>query len=129
MTFKRRIGQPTKAQQARQDQCRRWGCIACHIEGLIQFNDEGDAYSPAGTSTINHLTVCGFTQSQDATVNTCTWHHLGHCQPGETTSSMTAKYGPSLAKGSVPFYERYGRTDSQLSFQNELIAGATKVCA
>lgn len=122
MPFQRRIPPPTKAQQARQDRARELGCIHCWMEDLIEFNDEGDAYSPAGWFQIHHQTEDGFTQSQDDSVCSCSWHHQGICRPGMTSRDMLNEYGPSLAKGTVPFFERYGRNAEQLEFQNALIA-------
>jgi len=122
MPFARRIPPPTKAQQARQDKARALGCIHCWMEKLIRFNEEGEAYSPAGWFQMHHQTEDGFTQSQDDSVCSCSWHHQGHCVQGKTTRQMTDAYGPSLAKGTVPFFERYGRNDVQLEFQNALLA-------
>jgi sarcosine oxidase delta subunit len=127
MTFKRRIPEPTRAEQARHDQCRRWGCIACHMQGLIRFNGEGEANSPAGAMTIHHQTENGFTQSQAQSVCLCTWHHQGHCRRHFNSSQMRDAFGPSLAKGTVSFFARYGRNAEQLEFQNELIAGAKEI--
>ena len=111
MAFKRRIPPPTPRQQARQDAARELGCVACWMDLRGWVAPE-----------IHHLTDCGFTTSQDATVALCPWHHRGQCHDGWTAASMTHAFGPSLARGSKPFRASYGSNADLLEFQNALIA-------
>lgn len=112
--FKRAIPKCTPEEQSRQDKCREMGCIACRMDK--------DTPEQCGRSTIHHLTISGRTISQLATICLGDWHHLGSVPLGETTSSMTFKYGPSLAKGSKTFHAHYGSNESLLKYQDELIA-------
>jgi hypothetical protein len=111
MAFKRRIPPPTARQQARQDAARELGCVACWMNGRGFVPPE-----------IHHQTDCGFTTSQDATIALCPWHHRAQCRDGWTSAHMTLAYGPSLARGSKPFRERFGSDAEMLAFQNALIA-------
>jgi hypothetical protein len=108
MTFKRRIPACTKKEQERQDRAREIGCICCIINGSEQ----------GGATEIHHITRSGFTQSQDESVALCSWHHRSVCLPYMNSTQMHMKYGPSLAKGSKPFYLRYGNADALIHTQN-----------
>lgn len=110
--FKRAIAKCTPEQQARQDKCRNFGCIACIRDGNVNL---------CGSDEIHHLTVSGRTISQDHTIALGQWHHRAICKNGFTSTQMERKFGPSLAKGSKTFHARYGTNDDLLKYQNELI--------
>lgn len=86
------------------------GCICCLINGNGWRYAEWD-----------HFTVSGFTTSHQDTAGLCLWHHRAICEEGMTTSKMTAKYGPSKAKGSVTFHNFFGTKEFLLGYQNKLI--------
>ena len=110
--MKRAIPKPTPEQQARQDKARAMGCIACRMDGVA---------NQCGWSQIHHQTQSGRQLGQDETVCLGAWHHMGQCLPGYTSTDMKIEFGPSLAKGSKPFYERYGTNAEQLEYQNRII--------
>jgi hypothetical protein len=111
MAFKRSIPAPTKAQQRRQDTIREIGCIACLLGGLGFRHPE-----------IQHLNSCGRNISQDHTIGLCDWHHRGVLPDGLVTSAATILFGPSFAKSSRQFHDRYGSDAELLEKQNMLIA-------
>ena len=116
--FRRAIAPPTAEQQARQDAARELGCIACR-----QWKNYPMMKTQCGPSEIHHQTRSGSGRQigQDETVCLGSWHHRAICLPGYTASQMEAEFGPSLARGSKPFYRVFGTNYEQLQFQNELI--------
>ena len=66
--MKRAIGKPTKAQQARHDRLREFGCVCCWL-------DSGITGTPA---SIHHINDTGRNISHDATIPLCARHHQGH---------------------------------------------------
>lgn len=132
MTFRRAIPKPTASEQARQDKCREMGCIACRMERdmaePIVFQGLTLIYDPpyCGAPEIHHLTKSGRQIGQDESVCLGTWHHraiiLMPVSIYGTSAYMTDHFGPSLAKGSKPFYARYGSNQELLDYQNRLIA-------
>lgn len=112
--FKRRFPGPTVAQQERQDKIRAIGCIACWMNGTAS----------GGAAEIHHQTRSGRQLGQDKTVCLCAWHHRATVKDGYTGSKMTAEFGPSLQRGSKPFFAKYGDNATQLEFQDELLEAA-----
>lgn len=100
----------TAADEKRIDAIKEIGCICCLMENL------GWRYCEW-----HHLTVSGFTQGNDATIGLCLWHHRGQCEEGRNSRDMKSRYGPSLAKGSKPFYANYGSATFLLGYQDKLI--------
>jgi hypothetical protein len=115
--MRRSIPRPTKAQQQRQDAIRELGCIACWMEGKTVKN-------ACGYPTIHHQTRAGFQIGQDATICLASWHHQAIVKDGYTGSKMTAEFGPSLQRGSKPFFAKYGDNAAQLEFQDALLEAA-----
>lgn len=100
----------TAEDEQRIDAIKEIGCICCLMEGL------GKRYCEW-----HHLTKSGFTQGNKATIGICSWHHRGVCDEGRTSTEMKSIYGPSLAKGSKPFYATYGTYEFLLGYQDHLI--------
>lgn len=96
---------------ARIEAIKAIGCIACIMERIPYRR----------MCEWHHMTKAGFTQGHQDTIGLCQWHHKGVCEDGMTSSMMRAKYGPSLAKGSKPFYANYGDYDFLLGYQDHLI--------
>lgn len=92
-------------------------CIACKKEGRI--NTQVD---------IHHLNLGGHAGQErrgDAyTIPLCLWHHRGI--PAQVGNSKMARelLGPSLAKQSKAFRERYGTDDDLLAEVNSLIGAS-----
>lgn len=107
--FTRRSAKTADDEQRIQD-IKEIGCICCRLEGLGKRYCEWD-----------HLTVAGFTISHKASIGLCPWHHRGIVDEGYTTTSMTATYGPSKAKGTRTFFAHYGTKEFLLGYQDELI--------
>jgi len=111
-------GKPrNKAEQERFDAMTNIACLACQQLGLTTSDIEGVTVLP----TRHHLLSGGRRIGHMATVCLCRWHHLGDLIFGCTTSEMTETYGPSLAKGSVPFHRRFGTDAELLTIQNDLL--------
>lgn len=100
----------TPADEARIDAIKHGLCIACLLEGITTLFPEA-----------HHLLSGGRRRGHRFTIGLCIWHHRGQCHDGETTTSMTRRYGPSLAKGSKPFHQRYGSDDELLELQDGLL--------
>lgn len=101
---------PNREEGERIAAAKRLGCIACVF----------DSRSPnAGGHPTYHHFVYGKRRGHAWGVCLCAWHHLGECLPGETTSSMTEKYGPSLAKGSATFHLHYGSDQELMDRQQD----------
>jgi hypothetical protein len=87
------------------------GCIACLIEGVEV---------PCGRPEIHHQNEGGLAghkrRGDEFTIPLGPWHHQGHVRLGETSMSNLANFGPSLARHSRQFRERYG-TDDELRAQ------------
>lgn len=97
----------TKSEQARFDNMKDLGCIACILDGRIE--PFGFGYAPeihhmlSGNKRIGHM----------ATVPLCTWHHQGAVWPGVSFPSILAELGPSWHKHRREFRKRYG-SDAEL---------------
>jgi hypothetical protein len=92
------------------------GCICCLMEGI-----------PKRLCEWHHLTEEGFTISHQDTIGLCQWHHKAICEEGKNSTEMRRIYGPSLAKGSVPFHRNYGTQEFLLGYQNKLIEELQRV--
>lgn len=69
----------------------------------------------------HHTLSGGIRRGHAFTFGNCVWHHRALMLPGYVTSSMTARYGPSLAKGSKPFHQVYGSDDSMIEMQTAIL--------
>lgn len=105
-----RRSRKTPEDEQRIELIKQIGCVCCLMEGIEERYCEW-----------HHLTKSGFTQGNAATIGICPWHHRGQCEEGMTSTMMRAKYGPSLAKGSKPFYANYGSYEFLLGYQDTLI--------
>lgn len=110
MPMHRAIAACNAEQQRRQDRCREFGCVACHMEG-----------HPGVVPEIQHLTTCGRTISQDHTIALCPWHHRGEPFPIPSKKLAAKLMGPSLAVSARDFHARYGSDEELLTMQNDLI--------
>ena len=104
--MRRGIKPCTKAQQARQDRLREFGCICCHIEGY-----------PGVPAEIHHINDCGRNISQDHTIPLCAYHHRG------VQADFRVYPGPSLADGKRSFVAHFGTERDLLKTVNEAIEG------
>ena len=98
----------TKSEQARFDNMKDLGCIACILDGRLE--PFGFGYAP----DIHHMLSGGHRIGHMATVPLCQWHHtgVGNC----VTWSNTEFYGfigPSWHQHRRAFRERYG-SDAEL---------------
>lgn len=109
MSFRRRIGNPTRAAQAHQDAQRAHGCAMCRLLGF-SFRGLQEGMSPCGVTEIHHRTT-GDLHGQlqlghDQTVALGAWHHRGQLQVVRPTrDAMRDKFGPSLAHHKRAFLE------------------------
>lgn len=110
VTRKTRRDSKTAEDEKRVEIIKEIGCICCLMEGLGKRYCEWD-----------HLTISGFTQGHNFSIGICPWHHRGICEEDMTSSMMLAKYGPSKAKGSKTFHQKYGYQEFLLGYQNKLI--------
>jgi hypothetical protein len=109
MSLHTSTGRPTKAQQARFDQIKRYiGCIACRIRQLGYVAPE-----------IHHLTDCGRRRGHDFVIGLCEYHHRGVSLYGH--QHAVEIYGPSLAHGSKLFRAAFGSDDDLLAYQKKLL--------
>lgn len=105
----RAIGNPTKAQQARQDAQRAHGCAMCRLLGF-SFRDLQDGMSPCGVTEVHHRTT-GDLHGQlqlghDSTVALGAWHHRGQLQVlRPSRDAMREKFGPSYTHHKRAFLE------------------------
>lgn len=124
---------PTPLERARVDAFTV--CIPCLINGMFATGWTPEGMDPriarkarrfvaTGMIVENHHTLSGgIRRGHRFTFGNCLWHHRALLLPGFTTSSMTARYGPSLVKGSKPFHDVYGSDDELIAMQDYLIYG------
>jgi hypothetical protein len=91
------------------------GCVACRKDGRVN----------TGTQ-VHHLNAGGKAgqkrRGNDFTIPLCPWHHQGVVPWSHWTSKEATEWmGPSLAKQSKAFRERYGTDDDLLAYTNALI--------
>ncbi len=119
--MKKSTGKPTKAQVERFEALKELGCIAC-IKTL------GIRALHCGPTEIHHLNLGGKAGQKrlghDFTIPLGPWHHRAVLALGWTSSESARFYGPSLAKQSKAFRERYGSDGELLAEVNKLIGVA-----
>jgi hypothetical protein len=107
---------------------RQLGCLACHIlwvDAQIFFGPK--ARRPeCGAVEIHHQLSGNRRIGHDATVPLGRWHHQGIQLPGLTVRQMDNLYGPSLARSSKRFRERFGEDIVLLELANSLLASKTR---
>jgi hypothetical protein len=110
------------AREHRFRRLKELGCIACWYERLAR---------PPGPPEIHHLNLGGKAgqkrRGDEFTIPLCAWHHQGRLLPGRTSIDMFALFGPSLARQSRAFRERYGTDDELLSLVNRRIARLDRI--
>ena len=99
----------TKSEQARFDNMKDLGCIACILDGEIE--PFGIGYAP----DLHHMLSGGHRIGHEATVPLCQWHHKGVLNDGLNHSEayLLKHIGPSWHKHRRAFRERYG-SDAEL---------------
>ena len=102
----------TKSQRERFRLFQHIGCVACRKEGRWNFAD------------VHHLLSGNKRRGHDATIPLCPWHHRGEPAVYVPVREMETLAGPSLARTSRKFRERYGTDDDLLSYTNKLLEGA-----
>jgi len=102
-----------KARERRFSRLKFMGCIACWTEGTM------------ANAEIHHLNLGGHAgqkrRGDEFTIPLCRWHHQGHVEAGHTATSMREVRGPSLARHSKKFREKYGKDDALLAKVNDLL--------
>jgi hypothetical protein len=87
-------------------------CIACELEDLTQPNRTEE----------HHLNLDGKAgqkrRGDEFSIPLCQWHHRSVTVHEYTQGEMHWRYGPSLAKESKAFRERYGSDDLLLELTN-----------
>lgn len=120
MTFGRRIPKATKAEAAREELARDFGCICCFINVRDGIYEAAPSYI-----TKNHCNSGGQNRGERHTFIACAWHHLGSSVEIRgrflSQSEMARRYGPSLAKGSKTFRATYGSDDDLIALTDEQI--------
>lgn len=120
MAFRRSIPKPTKAEAAREELARAFGCICCWINVRDGIYQRAPSYI-----TKNHCNSGGRNRGERATFIACAWHHLGSSIEISgrylTQSEMARRYGPSLAKGSKTFKATYGDDDELIALTDDQI--------
>ena len=101
---------PTADDQKRFDRLKEIGCIACRAWG---FHSHAD---------IHHLLSGNRRRGHAETIPLCRWHHVGVSDQQRDAKRMAIILGPSLARESKRFHERFGTDDELLAKVNELIA-------
>ncbi len=120
--MKKSTGKPTKAQVERFEALKELGCIACRKRTVIHAMH-------CGPAEIHHLNLGGKAgqkrRGHDYTIPLCAWHHRGKgYDPMMLSFMLPLDIGPSLAKQSKAFRERYGTDDELLAEVNKLIGVA-----
>jgi hypothetical protein len=100
------------ADQRRMERFPHVGCVACRLDGRRNFNTQAHHLNEHGRA--------GQKRRGDAfTIPLCPWHHQGLPPNGKDSKWATEHMGPSLAKQSKAFRERYGNDDSLLAYTND----------
>lgn len=104
--------------QDRYEALRSIGCIACRIEGQTD----------CGPVEIHHLNLGGYAgqkrRGDDYTIPLGKWHHRGVSHWNLHSSVMEQHFGPSLARQSSEFRQRYGTDDELLERVNRMVGVA-----
>jgi hypothetical protein len=90
------------------------GCVACRKDGLVNRQYEHHHLNfngKAGQKRLGH----------DFTIPLCGWHHVGRPPEGHDSKWAETNLGPSLAKQSKKFREKYGSDQHLLDYTNALI--------
>lgn len=101
-----------KAEKERLSNLHRLPCLCCEIIGIDQPFPTEAHHLLSGGRRIGHM----------ASVNICSWHHVGRTKPKWNDAEMTVTYGPSLALGSRLFHSRFGEDSELLARANEMLA-------
>jgi hypothetical protein len=120
VSFGRRIPPPTRDEAERERLARAIGCICCYL------NDQRGRAKAPSHDTKQHCNLGGRhgapNRGERYTFIACAWHHQGELplDRGYTTTTMTALFGPSLAKGTKPFRLEYGTDDELIALTDQL---------
>ena len=109
----------TKAEAEYRECVRAQGCVCCRLN-LARFNLRATGMPVE----VHHITDCGRQLGNAFLAPLCTWHHRALCIFGRTSTQMLAAFGPSLAKGSKPFHEKYGGDTVLLALTNRIYRSA-----
>lgn len=98
----------TKSEQARFDNMKDLGCIACILDGKHKPFE-----NPNFEPEIHHMLSGNKRIGHEATVPLCTFHHQGVAHFGMTCARLLDEVGPSWHKHRREFRKRYG-SDAEL---------------
>ena len=102
---------PNKTDVSRFEAFQRIGCIACHQLGFFSLPQA------------HHLLSGNVRRGHQFSIPLCPYHHVSQLPSGAKSSKAIATLlGPSLARESKRFHERFGTDDELLAKVNELIA-------
>lgn len=78
------------------------GCLPCLLMGFLDVH-----------TSIEHVTSHGRrigkgSEQHEWTIGLCVWHHFGWTRTRRTRDQTSAKRGPSLIWGRIPFEEHFG---------------------
>ncbi len=107
--MKHSTGKPTKAERARLERLAGMLCVACCIYGKPTCHKVEIHHLLSGNKRRGHL----------FTIPLCSWHHRGDPWTDCTARYMEANYGPSLARSSKAFHEKFGTDEELLKHVNE----------
>lgn len=109
--MKHSTGKPTKAERAHLAAVKAMPCIAC-----------GADWTPTWSTEVHHTLSGNRRRGHMFVLPLCSWHHRGEPLDGWAARSMELTFGPSLARSSRQFRERYGSDDELLAQVNALLA-------
>ena len=92
-----RMKAPTKAEAARMDAMKGYGCICCREKGLGYVETD-----------IHHMLIGSYRAGHRYTIPLCLWHHRGRAPEGWTDEQAEDVMGPSLDKRKRAFVEVFG---------------------
>lgn len=113
----------TAAEKRRWAECRRRGCVACHLN-LVDHGLARASY--ANDLEIHHLLSGGRRRGHSFTICLCHYHHQGKRLPYPEAGYLeqAEKLGPSLGREPRRFREVYGTDDELLAYQALMLDGA-----
>lgn len=104
---------PNASDVKRFEAIKSLGCLACRKLNLPMF---------CGPTEAHHLLSGGRRRGHAQTIPLGAWHHRGAIWYSLNSAQMTEQFGPSLAKGSKLFHERFGSDEELLAEVDRLIS-------
>lgn len=108
---------PTVAERAHLAAVKALPCVACSALHIL---------SPdwaCGPTEVHHLLSGNKRRGHMFVLPLGRWHHRAVTLSGWSAGLMDGVYGPSLARGSKPFRDRFGSDDELLAKVHAMLAG------